>query len=302
MDGDSGQESPSSPARDGDPRRGPGRPRVRVFLEGRYRKLVRDLPQTIFYCPRCKGRRGGCPACDGYGKLTKDSVQELIKRCREEQASSNLVDEPAPPVEETPPPEEQKPPPPPPPPPSKGLHPIYFWSAVGVGGAMLLMGTVTGGLALNKSSKYKDPATSASEAAYLKDQGGDLKTASTVTFIVGATAVAGAAVLYFFTDFQRKELGSGPAAQSPSVAAAPLARKPAPIHSRRWSLVGLSAAITTTRRQRPARIQSSASAKAWVVLAQAELTWVFGPRAPMVSANCACAMGRTRNRKRRSKS
>ena len=33
----------------------------------------------------------------------------------------------------------------------------------------------------------------------------------------------------------------------------------------------------TTRRQRPARIQSSASATAWVVLAQAELTCVFGP-------------------------
>ena len=51
---------------------------VRVLFEGRYRKLVRDLPQTIFYCPECKGR--GCNRCEGFGKLTRDSVQELIAR------------------------------------------------------------------------------------------------------------------------------------------------------------------------------------------------------------------------------
>ena len=41
-----------------------------------------------------------------------------------------------------------------------------------------------------------------------------------------------------------------------------------------------SAATTTTRRQRPARIQSSASATACVVLAHAALTCVFGPARP----------------------
>ncbi len=51
---------------------------VRVLFEGRYRKLVRDLPQTIFYCPECKGR--GCARCEGYGKLTRDSVQEILAR------------------------------------------------------------------------------------------------------------------------------------------------------------------------------------------------------------------------------
>ncbi len=61
-------------------RRGGGEAKVRVYLEGRYRKLSRGLPQTIFYCPKCKGRRRGCSFCDGYGKLTKDSVQELIAR------------------------------------------------------------------------------------------------------------------------------------------------------------------------------------------------------------------------------
>lgn len=46
-------------------------------MEGRYRKLSRDLPQTVFFCPECKGR-GGCERCEGFGKLTRDSVQELI--------------------------------------------------------------------------------------------------------------------------------------------------------------------------------------------------------------------------------
>src|SRR6185436_6783216 len=35
---------------------------VKVFIEGHYRKLSRDLPQTVFFCPDCKGhprrRRG----------------------------------------------------------------------------------------------------------------------------------------------------------------------------------------------------------------------------------------------------
>lgn len=56
-------------------------PKVKVFVEGRYRKLVRDLPQTVFFCPDCKGhprRRKGCERCEGFGKLTRDSVQELI--------------------------------------------------------------------------------------------------------------------------------------------------------------------------------------------------------------------------------
>jgi tRNA pseudouridine synthase 10 len=59
----------------------PQRPPVKVFVEGRYRKLSRDLPQTVFFCPDCKGhprRRKGCARCEGFGKLTRDSVQELV--------------------------------------------------------------------------------------------------------------------------------------------------------------------------------------------------------------------------------
>jgi tRNA pseudouridine synthase 10 len=57
------------------------RPQAKVFVEGRYRKLTRDLPQTVFHCPDCKGhprRRRGCEKCEGFGKLTRDSVQELV--------------------------------------------------------------------------------------------------------------------------------------------------------------------------------------------------------------------------------
>jgi tRNA pseudouridine synthase 10 len=56
-------------------------PATKVYLEGRYRKLSRDLPQTVFFCPDCKGhprRRKKCARCEGFGKLTRDSVQELI--------------------------------------------------------------------------------------------------------------------------------------------------------------------------------------------------------------------------------
>ncbi|MFO1055216.1 MAG: tRNA pseudouridine(54/55) synthase Pus10 [Planctomycetota bacterium] len=54
-----------------------------LCLESRYRKLVRGLPQTIFFCPVCKGdrrRRATCAHCHGRGKLSDDSVQELLGR------------------------------------------------------------------------------------------------------------------------------------------------------------------------------------------------------------------------------
>ncbi|MFY9345769.1 MAG: tRNA pseudouridine(54/55) synthase Pus10, partial [Planctomycetota bacterium] len=61
----------------------PSRPRTNLWLESRYRKLARGLPQTVFFCPRCKGdrrRRRDCKECGGFGKLTRESVQELIGR------------------------------------------------------------------------------------------------------------------------------------------------------------------------------------------------------------------------------
>ncbi len=56
-------------------------PGAKVFLEGRYLKFSRELPQTVFFCPDCKGhprRKKKCARCEGFGKLTRESVQELV--------------------------------------------------------------------------------------------------------------------------------------------------------------------------------------------------------------------------------
>lgn len=47
-----------------------------LFIEGRYRKLVRGIPQTKWPCRKCKGR--GCPRCNFTGKMYPTSVEEII--------------------------------------------------------------------------------------------------------------------------------------------------------------------------------------------------------------------------------
>jgi len=47
-----------------------------VFVKGRYRKLVRGIPQTRWICKSCRGK--GCPRCDGKGKMYETSVEEII--------------------------------------------------------------------------------------------------------------------------------------------------------------------------------------------------------------------------------
>jgi tRNA pseudouridine synthase 10 len=47
-----------------------------LFIEGRYRKLVRGIPQTKWPCRKCKGR--GCENCKYTGKMYQESVEELI--------------------------------------------------------------------------------------------------------------------------------------------------------------------------------------------------------------------------------
>lgn len=47
-----------------------------VFIEGRYRKLIRGIPQTKWPCRKCKGK--GCPSCDNTGKQYLESIEELI--------------------------------------------------------------------------------------------------------------------------------------------------------------------------------------------------------------------------------
>jgi tRNA pseudouridine synthase 10 len=47
-----------------------------LFVAGRYRKLVRDIPQSKWFCSSCRGR--GCEKCGGTGKMYAESVEELV--------------------------------------------------------------------------------------------------------------------------------------------------------------------------------------------------------------------------------
>jgi len=50
-----------------------------LFIYGRYKKLIRGIPQTRWPCGKCNGN--GCEACDFTGKQYETSVEELI--CQE---------------------------------------------------------------------------------------------------------------------------------------------------------------------------------------------------------------------------
>ena len=56
-------------------------PKVRIqinplFIEGKYNKLIRGIPQTKWPCGKCKGK--GCEECNFTGKQYPESVEELI--------------------------------------------------------------------------------------------------------------------------------------------------------------------------------------------------------------------------------
>jgi tRNA pseudouridine synthase 10 len=44
-----------------------------LFVAGRYRKLVRNIPQSKWFCSNCRGR--GCEKCSGTGKMYPESVE-----------------------------------------------------------------------------------------------------------------------------------------------------------------------------------------------------------------------------------
>ena len=47
-----------------------------LYIEGKYNKLKRGIPQTKWPCSKCKGR--GCEECNFTGKQYPESVEELI--------------------------------------------------------------------------------------------------------------------------------------------------------------------------------------------------------------------------------
>ena len=48
-----------------------------IYIYGAYNKYSRNLPQTIHYCFKCKGR--GCANCNNLGKLSSTSVEEKLQ-------------------------------------------------------------------------------------------------------------------------------------------------------------------------------------------------------------------------------
>jgi len=47
-----------------------------LYLAGRYKKLVRGIPQSKWFCTKCRGK--GCEKCNWTGKRYPESVEELI--------------------------------------------------------------------------------------------------------------------------------------------------------------------------------------------------------------------------------
>jgi len=101
-----------------------------------------------------------------------------------------------------------------------------------------------------------------------------------------ASTTMAAAPIPMIMPWRRRSKGIAASATRSSVAAAPLARNPLVTQGSSSSLVTSSAETITTRRHRPTRIQSWATDTACVVLAHAAFSCVFGPRAPISSANC----------------
>jgi tetratricopeptide (TPR) repeat protein len=138
----------------------------------------------------------------------KDEVKMLMGVCERKLVAP--VEEPkeTPAAAPAPPPPAVKPAPEPTPPKRPGrrrLHRAWFWSGVALTGALAVTGTVTGVLALNQSSEYKDGATSFARRSELKDSGELLGTLSTATFAAAGGTAAVTLILYFFTDFHARE-------------------------------------------------------------------------------------------------
>jgi tRNA pseudouridine synthase 10 len=49
-----------------------------LFVGGRYRKLVRTIPQSKWFCSNCRGK--GCEKCGGTGQLYPESVEEYTSK------------------------------------------------------------------------------------------------------------------------------------------------------------------------------------------------------------------------------
>jgi tRNA pseudouridine synthase 10 len=49
-----------------------------LYIKGYYRKLVRGIPQSKWFCKICRGN--GCSNCNGTGKMYLESIEEIISK------------------------------------------------------------------------------------------------------------------------------------------------------------------------------------------------------------------------------
>lgn len=49
-----------------------------LYVAGRYRKVVRGIPQSKWHCSNCRGK--GCEKCNWTGKMYSESVEEIIEK------------------------------------------------------------------------------------------------------------------------------------------------------------------------------------------------------------------------------
>ncbi len=60
-----------------------------LFVAGRYRKLVRGIPQSRWLCVKCRGE--GCQRCNWTGKMYPESVEEIIGEPTREVAEGGAI-------------------------------------------------------------------------------------------------------------------------------------------------------------------------------------------------------------------
>lgn len=194
---------------------------------------TKPLPAFLFNIGQCHRNMGRCDKALFFFKQylirtpdppNRADVEKLIKICeaqvKAEKTEPAAATQPA--AQPPEPPESaaaSRPAQQPEPPPAgetsrRGLSPIWFWSSVGLTGALLVTGTATGVMALSKSDEYKDPSTSIDRRRDLKDSGETLRTVSTATVIAGGVVALGTGVLFFLTDWGSR--------QEQAISAAPL--------------------------------------------------------------------------------
>jgi tetratricopeptide (TPR) repeat protein len=183
------------------------------------------LPQIHLAYGECLQKVGKCAkAVEQFEKFLKmvrsrhnrDQGKMLIKACKDQLDEEAARQPPRPttvPAEQAPT-VEQPPdlraltasrPAPRPKPPRRRLSPVYFWTGVGVTAALLVVGTATGVVALQKSDRFNDLKTPYGELKGLQDTGQTLTLTSTITFAVGGAAAVATTVLFFYTRFKRAE-------------------------------------------------------------------------------------------------